>query len=136
MSFVFVGVIVWAIASIVKKATRKTARLPQHRTQPDTVEVIAPSPATMAEIRRRQKEREALHKKWNEQQIARNDLDRYAAERETLMRLLDAITAELEGDPDSRRTTTLLSRQASVEAKLHTLERKIERAYFTAFQAV
>lgn len=62
-------------------------------------------------------------------QSAQADLERLEAMRETLIVLLEAIDAELAGSVKPQRITTLRTRQASTEARLHDIDRKIERAF-------
>ena len=80
---------------------------------------------SQAEARRREKDEQ-------ERQLAAADLDRLQAERQTYIRLLDAVTAELDQTGNQKRIVSLLSKQASIESKLHTLDRRIDRAYMTA----
>ena len=73
-------------------------------------------------------EEAAQHKR----ELAAADMERAEALKITYCRLLDAIEAELDGCTDARRITTLISKQASTEKKVHELDHKIEKLYFTA----
>ena len=85
----------------------------------------APPQPSPAEQRRRIKAAQ-------ERELAAADIDRLQAERQTYIRLLDAIEAELDQTGNQKRIVSLLSKQASIESKLHTLDRRIDRAYMAA----
>lgn len=108
--------VLWAF-----KYYRPTKRKTQKR---KAAQSLACQPS-QAEARRREKDEQ-------ERQLAAADLDRLQAERQTYIRLLDAVTAELDQTGNQKRIVSLLSKQASIESKLHTLDRRIDRAYMTA----
>ena len=108
--------VLWAF-----KYYRQTKRKTQKRKAAQSL-VCQPS---QAEARRREKAEQ-------ERQLAAADLDRLQAERQTYIRLLDAVTAELDQTGNQKRIVTLLTKQASIESKLNTIDRRIDRAFMTA----
>ena len=66
-------------------------------------------------------------------ELAKADAARMTAQKATLIRLLDSIEREISETNDSKRITTLLSKQATTEAKLSTLDHKIESLYYTVY---
>ncbi len=107
----------------------KARRRHRHKTVKVVPVYAAPSPA---ELRRREAEARRQEKAQQEKELAAADLDRLQAEKQSYMRLLDAIETELEQTGNQKRIVSLLSKQASIESKLHGLDRKLDRAYMTA----
>ena len=66
-------------------------------------------------------------------ELAKADAARMTAQKATLIRLLDSIEREISETNDSKRITTLLSKQSSTEAKIYNLDHKIEQAYYTVY---
>ena len=129
MSIVITLLLLYFIAKAVQKKPR---RRPSRQRKTQAVVTYQPKPLTKAETARLRKEWERQQKAEYEALVARNDLDRLENEKITLCKLLDAIEAELQTASKPQRITTLLSKQSSTERQLHALDRKIEKAYYTA----
>ena len=121
-------IIIIVILSACSKRRPKPARLPKQA----PVIVYDPPKLTAAEIQRRAREQEKAEKAERERVLASADMERLEAQKNTLVKLLEAIEAELDGTTDQKRITTLLSKQVSVESKLYNLDRRIDRAYMLA----
>lgn len=121
-------IIIIVILSACSKRRPKPARLPKQA----PVIVYDPPKLTAAEIQRRAREQEKAEKAERERVLASADMERLEAQKITLVKLLEAIEAELDGTTDQKRITTLLSKQVSVESKLYNLDRRIDRAYMLA----
>lgn len=121
-------IIIIVILSACSKLRPKPARLPKQA----PVIVYDPPKLTAAEIQRRAREQEKAEKAERERVLASADMERLEAQKITLVKLLEAIEAELDGTTDQKRITTLLSKQVSVESKLYNLDRRIDRAYMLA----
>lgn len=121
-------VIIIVILSACSKHRPKPARLPKQA----PVVVYEPPKLTAAEIQRRAREREKAEKAEREKVLAAADMERLEAQKITLVKLLEAIEAELDGTTDQKRITTLLSKQVTVENRLYNLDRRIDRAFMLA----
>ena len=124
MGILIIICIIWAL-------TRKPAPK-RHKKTSTAVAFCRPQTISKAEAARLQKEWERRERRQYEALIAKNDLDRLECEKVTLIRLLDAIEAELKTEDKPQRITTLLTKQSTTERQIHALDRKIERAYYTA----
>ena len=100
--------------------------------KPKTVTTYKPAPLSPAEVAKMQREHEKRQKALYQAEIAKNDIDRLECEKITLEKLLEAIETELQTATKPQRITTLLTKQSTTERQIHNLDRKIERAYYTA----
>lgn len=103
----------WLMRTNQKKAKRR---------KQVTVTICKPSAAEIRRAERAQQDR----------QLAAADVDRCQAQKETLMRLLDSIEAELQTTTEQKRITVLLTKQANVENRLYNLDRRLDKAWATA----
>ena len=162
MQIVVVVALVFIIRAIRKHSTVNAARTLPHKprysipsqTGPEVIiyEPKQPAPVvTEKEARRRmaeqqkqadrerreadraRREEERQRKEAQAREIALADIERWRSLKETYLRLLEAIETELTDCTDARRITTLLTRQANTEAKLHNLDRRMEKAYQIAY---
>ena len=67
----------------------------------------------------------------NKKELARCDIENYEALILTYRKALEAIEEELELTQNAGKKTVLLSKQANIEAKIHSINRKITIAYQT-----
>ena len=100
--------------------------------KPKSVTTYEPAPLSPSEIAKMQREHEKRQKALYQAEIAKNDIDRLECEKITLEKLLEAIETELQTATKPQRITTLLTKQSTTERQIHNLDRKIERAYYTA----
>ena len=100
--------------------------------KPKTVTTYKPATLSPAEVAKMQREHEKRQKALYQAEIAKNDIDRLECEKITLEKLLEAIETELQTATKPQRITTLLTKQSTTERQIHNLDRKIERAYYTA----
>lgn len=128
MGILIIICIIWALT---KKPAPK-----RHKKTSTAVAFCRPQTISKAEAARLQKEWERRERQQYEALMAKNDLDRLECEKVTLIRLLEAIEAELQTADKPQRITTLLTKQSNTERQLHALDRKIEKAYFTARSAI
>ena len=112
--------------------TRKNRRRLQRPKKAAQIVVCDPPKLTAADIARRERAQERARKAEIERDLAAADVDRLEAQKETLVKLLDAIEAELDDTADPKRITALLTRQATTESKIYSIDRRIDRAYMRA----
>lgn len=110
----------------------KPKRKPSRQRKTQAVVTYQPKPLTKTEMDRLRREWERREKREYEALMAKNDLDRLEVEKKTLIRLLEAIEAELQTATKPQRITTLLTKQSTTERQLHALDRKLEKAYYVA----
>lgn len=67
----------------------------------------------------------------NKKELARCDIENYEALVLTYRKALEAIDTELELTENAGKKTVLFSKQANIEAKIHSINRKITIAYQT-----
>ena len=128
MSAIIIICVIWAIA----KAINKKPAPKRHKKTSTAVAFCEPQTISKAEVARMQREWAKREKREYEILIAQADIDRYEAEKTILIKLLEAIETELQTASKPQRITTLLSKPSSTERQLHALDRKIEKAYYTA----
>lgn len=120
---------------VAASAVCDAAALLLHRRTPGSLQSIRSQPEQRYSRQRRTEAAEqdkalcASATREAAKQSAQADLERLGAMRETLIVLLEAIDAELASAPKPQRITTLRTRQASTEAKLHRLDQQIVKAY-------
>lgn len=124
MGILIIICIIWAL-------TKKPAPKRRKKTSA-AVAFCKPQTISKAEAARLQKEWERRERQQYEALMARNDLDRLECEKITLIKLLEAIEAELQTADKPQRITTLLNKQSVTERQLHALDRKLEKAYYVA----
>lgn len=110
----------------------KPKRKPSRQRKTQDVVTYQPKPLTKAETAKLRKEWQYQQRAEYEVLVARNDLDRLELEKTTLIRLLEAIEAELKTADKPQRITTLLTKQSVTEKQIHALDRKLEKAYYVA----
>lgn len=110
----------------------RTPPAPVPEPEPDLMPVILP---TLKELEKEERDRQKAVREAEERQLAESDIDRWEGLKTTYIRLLEAIDSELETTTDPKRITTLLTRQANTEAKVHNLDRRIEKATLVARRA-
>lgn len=128
MSAIIIICVIWAIAKALNKKPSRKRNKKTHT----AVAFCKPQTISRAEAARLQKEWERRERRQYEALMAKNDLDRLEVEKNTLIRLLEAIEAELQTADKPQRITTLLTKQSVTERQLHALDRKIEKAYYVA----
>ena len=128
MGILIIICIIWALT---KKPASK-----RHKKTSAAVAFCRPQTISKEEAARLQKEWERRERQQYEALMARNDLDRLECEKVTLIRLLEAIEAELKTADKPQRITTLLNKQSVTERQLHALDRKLEKTYFAARSAI
>ena len=77
----------------------------------------------------REEGRKSLERKNFKKNLAKADIARMTAQKDTIVKLMDSIEQERAESRDTHKRTTLLGKQVAAEAKIHTLDRKIEMAY-------
>ena len=128
LSIIVLILAIWAGAKSLKAKP-----VPRRNKKTSTaVAFCRPQTISKAEAARLQREWERRERRQYESLMAKNDLDRLECEKVTLIRLLEAIEAELQTADKPQRITTLLTKQSVTERQLHALDRKLEKAYYVA----
>ena len=124
-------VLLFAIWAGAKSLKAKPAPK-RHKKTSTAVVFCKPQTISKVEAARLQREWERRERRQYEALMAKNDLDRLECEKVTLIRLLEAIEAELQTADKPQRITTLLNKQSVTERQHHAFDRKLEKAYYVA----